>query len=522
MNPIPIIDLFAGPGGLGEGFARAIQGKRPFSIVLSVEKDPVAHQTLILRAFYRHFKRQGEPVPEAYYEYLAGTTARKELERAHPKEWAIADAEALCAELGREAPGHQPLIDKKIKDALRGVEDWVLIGGPPCQAYSLVGRSRMQKAKDYIEKRGYSFEKDHRHTLYRQYLRIIAMHSPSIFVMENVKGILSSKLNGELIFPQILKDLHEPAVAARQYGWDCAGCRQYRIVSFVTGKEPEKGKEFTYLIRAEHYGIPQARHRVILLGVRDDIYEKIGGEISPLKRHKQVGLKGVIGNLPQLRSGFSKETDSSERWRGYFTKMAGEKWIKGLERGVRRELLRALALLKQRDLPSEYCESGRFALTLFDGWYADGGLLGIPNHSTRKHMADDLARYLFVASFGKAKGRSPHLKDFPEALLPDHKNVDQNDPDQMFSDRFKVQLWGKPASTITSHISKDGHYYIHPDPAQCRSLTVREAARIQTFPDSYYFEGGRTQQYHQVGNAVPPYLAGQLAEIVWGALKQVR
>jgi DNA (cytosine-5)-methyltransferase 1 len=153
------------------------------------------------------------------------------------------------------------------------------------------------------------------------------------------------------------------------------------------------------------------------------------------------------------------------------------------------------------------------------GWYTDESMKGLLGHATRSHMDDDLGRYLFVAAYGKANGKSPHLKDFPKKLLPNHQNVDITLPDQKFSDRFKVQVWDHPASTITSHISKDGHYFIHPDPSQCRSLTVREAARIQTFPDNYCFEGGRTDQYHQVGNAVPPYLAKQLAEIVYGVLK---
>ena len=130
-------------------------------------------------------------------------------------------------------------------------------------------------------------------------------------------------------------------------------------------------------------------------------------------------------------------------------------------------------------------------------------------------MAEDLHRYIFVSAFGKVFGRSPTLSDFPEELLPEHENVKGEDRDlKKFADRFRVQLAEGPAKTITCHISKDGHANIHPDPAQLRALTVREAARIQTFPDNYFFEGSRTEQYTQVGNAVPPYLAHQIAAIV--------
>ena len=148
-------------------------------------------------------------------------------------------------------------------------------------------------------------------------------------------------------------------------------------------------------------------------------------------------------------------------------------------------------------------------------WYVrDSHNTSVLNHEPRSHMASDLVRYLFCSSFGKAHGRSPKLGDFPAELLPDHKNLLQGTAAAPFTDRFRVQLADHPSSTVTSHISKDGHYYIHHDPSQCRSLSVREAARLQTFPDDYLFEGNRTQQYHQVGNAVPPWLAKQIAEIV--------
>jgi DNA (cytosine-5)-methyltransferase 1 len=136
-------------------------------------------------------------------------------------------------------------------------------------------------------------------------------------------------------------------------------------------------------------------------------------------------------------------------------------------------------------------------------------------------MPSDLVRYMFVSAFGKVTGSSPRLEDFPKALLPAHKNIDtENVGGSIFKDRFRVQLARRHSMTITSHIAKDGHAFIHYKPKQCRSLTVREAARLQTFPDTYVFLGTRTSQFTQVGNAVPPMLAKQIADVVGDLLRQ--
>lgn len=135
-------------------------------------------------------------------------------------------------------------------------------------------------------------------------------------------------------------------------------------------------------------------------------------------------------------------------------------------------------------------------------------------------MRSDLHRYIFAASYAKLNDVSPKIHQFPVQLLPAHENVSSESVP--FSDRFRVQMENGPSTTVVAHIAKDGHYYIHPDPSQCRSLTVREAARLQTFPDNYFFEGNRTQQYTQIGNAVPPLLARKIAAVVAAVIDSYR
>lgn len=525
LQACPIIDLFAGPGGLSEGFAAyKVDNNHPFRIRLSVEKDATAHMTLKLRAFYRYFIHENLSVPEEYYQYIQGKINCDALYAQYPEAARCADEEAICAELGSD-DFSDSFFDERIGKVLHGETNWLLIGGPPCQAYSLVGRSRMLGALkdingDLIDK-GQRFFEDHRHKLYQQYLRIIAKHSPSVFVMENVKGILSSKLDGEFIFPVILNDLQNPFLAAKAHNWGIVAQHSYKTISFVTGTEPDKSRD--YLIKTEKYGIPQARHRVIILGIRDDIWKRINGSVSHLSIKKEVTVAEILENMPKIRSDFSKRKSATEDdWKNHLSYAKKTGWFYEIDSDIKKIIQDADNERKKETLETKSNERKACQSKTYTDWYDDQNLTCLCNHESRTHMDSDLYRYLFVSAYGNAKGVSPCLSDFPDELLPNHKNVIKNGDKQKFADRFKVQLWNKPASTITSHISKDGHYFIHPDPIQCRSLTVREAARLQTFPDNYYFEGNRTQQYHQVGNAVPPLLAKQIAEIVYNIFQRIK
>ena len=514
---IPVIDLFAGPGGLGEGFsAYQTNDDKPFRIGLSIEKDPHAHRTLLLRSFYRQFPPKS--VPNKYYAHLRGEISQEQLLGFFPEEARSAAMEARCATLGTDDP---ETIDAWIDSALDKRSVWILIGGPPCQAYSLVGRSRMRGATDY--RQAESFDDDRRHTLYREYLRILAKHSPPIFVMENVKGILSSTLKGEAIFPRILEDLRAPGEKIRHYPElaEYAGDEsEYAVFSFVKdGASPRDLTPSDFLIRSEDYGIPQCRHRVILLGIRTDLLDHFEYK-SLLQPQDSVHVRHVIEDLPRLRSGMSKGRDTYGEWKRVLRSVLSTRWFQSLPEKMRKQATQTFKAIGDGFLlrGSKYVTGYDRQPKRLSKWFLDDRLPGVCNHETRGHMNTDLKRYLYATLFAEVNGVSPSLHDFPHRLLPNHKNARPRQNDYVFADRFRVQVWDRPSTTVTSHISKDGHYFIHPAPSQCRSLTVREAARLQTFPDNYFFEGPRTAQYQQVGNAVPPLLAWQLAEVVYGIL----
>lgn len=294
-NGIPVIDIFAGPGGLGEGFFRCRkQGRRAFRSVLSIEKESAAHLTLTLRAFYRRFDL-GD-VPPAYFDRLQGAITTDDLFARHPREAAAARGETWLAELGSSGAPAQ-VVRERVTRALGETRDWVLLGGPPCQAYSLAGRSRNRGVH------GYRFEDDHKTTLYLEYLQLIADFWTAVFVMENVKGLLSAKLDGSSMFGRILDDLTDPAAAIardrrirRRTGE--RHCYDLYLISWSGGnlRGIASGDAADFIVRAEHFGVPQSRHRVIVVGVRRDFCDRPPALLGQSARRART--RAIGGNEP--------------------------------------------------------------------------------------------------------------------------------------------------------------------------------------------------------------------------------
>jgi DNA (cytosine-5)-methyltransferase 1 len=508
-----VVDLFAGPGGLAEGFSAVADasGHHPFKVVLSVEKEKAAHATLLLRTFLRQF---GGKFPEEYYAFLKKGAPEPDWSALYPDQWKRANQDAQLLELGHDVA--DKLLVHKIHQIRKDHgKNTIVIGGPPCQAYSLVGRARNRGTAGYVP------EDDPKHFLYKNYIDILTRLRPAAFIMENVKGMLSSSIDNGLIFEKVLSDLRSAGDG-------------YRLVS-LTPRVRSQGDLLEpvllptdFVIRSEDFGLPQARHRVIVVGIRKDVLDKpIALRLDQLiKRwNRKSTVADVLKGMPKLRSGLSRD-DSIQNW-GNAVKSAAATVCKAISffPPGERETFRArvnecaeIATLTPNLLTRAALKPAKVGPSCSESlkqWLLDPNLGVLPNNETRGHMVSDLSRYLFSAVYGELMNVSPKASDYPESLAPEHVNWNSG----KFADRFRVQLWNQPSTTITSHISKDGHYFIHPDPEQCRSLTVREAARLQTFPDNYYFKGNRTEQFVQVGNAVPPFLAKQIGDALHALLQ---
>lgn len=585
---IKVIDLFAGPGGLGEGFS-SCSDNSPFQIAMSVEHEKYAHRTLTLRAFYRKLTK--EERNKFYYPYIESHDESEKMQNfqimigqlkkkwsealyetmggpcalGNPEKWKKIKAGEPLSAKDDEPTEHELLIMKRIDEIRKEHKGpLVVIGGPPCQAYSVNGRNRVKAEKDY------SPESDERFFLYQEYLKVLDRADPDIFVMENVEGILTAKLaDGKFIFEKIKQELVMPERIRKE---------QYDIYSFV--KEPDQKattqngpvyiKNSDYVITASKYGVPQNRKRVILLGIKHK-YGLIDDYLELADPPPKTA--DLLTGLPILRSGMSDEVDDANAWlRNWYkhkneliTLLSEPRTAEDVAFGICRRKLESSQLSRYQifrmsgtiftgdylKLRSHYlsaysktlkilmsCDDGNFVAegdgrgnnlfcrdsekqSLFTNRFRQNypdlyswlnrDIQGAVNHVTRGHMKEDLKRYMFSAAWASAHEQmvspSPKSKDFPLPLSPEHGNWNTGN----HADRFRTVSSQTVPYTITSHLRKDGHAQIHYDLAQNRSLTVREAARIQTFPDDYYFEGSQGWQYQQVGNAVPAYLAKKIA-----------
>lgn len=401
------IDLFAGAGGLSEGFIR-----KGYKFFAHVELDEAASLTLKTRQAYYFLKRNKRL--EIYTDYITGRITREEFYSLIPKR-------VFKTVINKEINSNTiEEIFEQIDENRRGKVVDIIIGGPPCQAYSVIGRSRDPKG----------MREDKRNYLYKDYIKFLYKYRPKLFVFENVLGLLSAQ-NG-IIFKNMKKEFQEAG-----YNID------YKVLN------------------AKDFGVLENRKRIILIGWRKDIDFKYP-DFKIVNNN--FTIKDLFEDLQPIRSGEE-----------------GRQYIRQIN-----ECLYKCKIRKSNDI--------------------------LTQHISRPNNDRDLSIYRLYVEHYNNTGEKIKYNELPRELIT-HNNIES------FLDRFNIVPYDDICHTLVAHIAKDGHYYIHPDIEQNRSISVREAARIQSFPDDYYFETSRTAAFKQIGNAVPPLMAEKIAKEIKNSLK---
>ena len=400
------IDLFAGAGGLSEGFVMS----EHFEPIAHVEMNPDACNTLRTRSCYYYLKSTNKL--DVYRQYQKKLITRDYLYNNTPQ--SVIES-VIQSEISKDSIDG---IFKKI-DSIMSNEHIdnldLIIGGPPCQAYSLVGRAVSSN----------KMKSDPRNFLYKQYIEFLKHYKPKMFIFENVPGILTAQ-EGKM-FKTILNEFDKVGYTV-----------EYKILN------------------ASDFGVLQNRKRVIIIGWKKE-YLLSYPDFDDCNFVEEAVVNDILLDLTPLKRGEEKNSYISP----------ANIYLK--KTGIRNE----------KDI--------------------------LTHHVCRKHNPNDIKIYKKVISeWDKSRSRLRYT-DLPKSLQT-HKNK------TAFLDRYKVMAGNiRCSQTMIAHIAKDGHYFIHPDIKQCRSISVREAARVQSFPDSYFFEGSRAANYVQIGNAVPPLMAKGIA-----------
>ena len=413
---LTFIDLFAGAGGLSEGFIRA-----GFEPIAHVEMNKYASDTLKTRTAY-HYLKEKKRLSE-YYEYLKDDKIKKE------DLWAKIPLNLINSVINKE------ISEKSLKEIfntidkeLNGEQVDLVIGGPPCQAYSVAGRARDPKG----------MLDDPRNHLYKYYVKFLKKYKPKMFVFENVPGIMSAN-NGDYL--KLIFD----AVKAEGY--------ELKI-------PPNK------TLNSKDFNVLQDRKRVIIIGWRKELnfdypnFKKVNENYSI--------LKDLFNDLPKIKNGQGN-----------------------------------LGVVKYKKESTDYLLKHKIRNPLVDF---------TSQHISRPNNENDLEIYRIAVDMWNNQNKRLDYSSLPPSLIK-HSNV------KSFKNRFQVVNGNGISHTVVAHIAMDGHYYIHPDIYQNRSITIREAARIQSFPDDYFFEGSRTAAFKQIGNAVPVLMAEGIAKKIKSMLK---